>query len=105
MHPCCCCWQVNASLRQLAGLVLKNQIKSTFRSLPVNAQSVVRKGTLLAARDHVVAVRHTAGTVVTTLVSVAGLSSWGELLPAVVGMLESGDLELGDGALDILVKV
>ncbi|CAM9663741.1 unnamed protein product, partial [Choristocarpus tenellus] len=97
--------QISNALRQLAGLVLKNQIKPSFRDLPPKAQSIVRECTLLAARDHVLALRHTAGTVVTTLVSVVGLSSWPELLPALVGMLESGDTELGDGALDTFVKL
>lgn len=60
---------------------------------------------LLGARDPSQALRHTAGSVVTSIVSATRLSEWPELLPALVGMLESGDVGLGDGALNALVKV
>ncbi len=60
---------------------------------------------LLAARDPSEVLRHTAGSVVTTIVSATRLAEWPELLPALVAMLESGDVGLGDGALNTLVKV
>lgn len=73
--------------------------------LPPEAQALIRERVLLGARDPSQALRHTAGTVVTTIVSTTRLSTWPELLPALVGMLESGDAGLGDGALDALLKV
>lgn len=60
---------------------------------------------MLGARDPSQALRHTAGSVVTTIVSAARLSTWPELLPALVEMLKSGDVGLGDGALNALLKV
>lgn len=69
------------------------------------AQAIIRERVLLGARDPSQVLRHTAGSVVTTVVSSTRLSEWPELLPALVGMLESGDAGLGDGALNTLVKV
>lgn len=75
------------------------------QSLPPDAQALIRERVLLGARDPSQAVRHTAGTLVTTIVSATRLASWPELLPALVAMLESGDAGLGDGALNALLKV
>eukprot|EP00903_Cladosiphon_okamuranus_P010633 g10055.t1 len=97
--------QVDERLRQLAGLVLKNLVKSTFKRLEPQAQAIIRERVLLAARDPSQVLRHTAGSVVTSIVSATRLSQWPELLPALVGMLESGDVGLGDGALNALVKI
>ncbi|CAN0143401.1 unnamed protein product, partial [Laminaria digitata] len=96
---------VGEELRQLAGLVLKNLVKTAFKRLAPDAQAIVRERVLLAARDPSQALRHTAGSVVTTIVSTTRLSEWPELLPALVGMLESGDAGLGDGALNALLKI
>ncbi|CAM9750697.1 unnamed protein product, partial [Scytosiphon promiscuus] len=104
--------QVDEGLRQLAGLVLKNLVKTTFkasyhrtRRLEPQAQAIIRERVLVGARDTSQVLRHTAGSVVTTIVSATRLSEWPELLPALVGMLESGDAGLGDGALNALVKI
>ncbi|CAB1119753.1 unnamed protein product [Ectocarpus sp. CCAP 1310/34] len=97
--------QVDERLRQLAGLVLKNLVKTTFKSLEPQAQAIIRERVLLGARDPSQVLRHTAGSVVTTVVSSTRLSEWPELLPALVGMLESEDPGLGDGALNTLVKI
>lgn len=68
-------------------------------------QALIQEKVLLGARDPSQAVRHTAGTVVTTIVSATRLTSWPGLLPALVAMLDSGDAGLGDGALNSLLKV
>lgn len=73
--------------------------------LDPGAQALIRERVLLGARDPSQALRHTAGSVVTTIVSTTRLSQWPELLPALVAMLESGDAGLGDGALNALLKV
>ncbi|CAN0480923.1 unnamed protein product, partial [Hapterophycus canaliculatus] len=73
--------------------------------LEPQAQAIIRERVLVGARDPSRVLRHTAGSVVTTIVSATRLSEWPELLPALVGMLESGDAGLGDGALNTLAKV
>lgn len=76
-----------------------------MQRLEPKAQALIRERVLLGARDPSQALRHTAGSVVTTIVSTTRLSQWPELLPALVAMLESGDVGLGDGALNALLKV
>ena len=92
-------------IRQAAGLLLKNNLKTVYQSMaPVHQQYI--KSELLpslgAADRHI---RSTVGTIVSVVVQIEGISGWPELLQALVTCLDSNDSNHMDGAMDALSKV
>lgn len=92
-------------IRQAAGLLLKNNLKTAYKSMsPANQQYI--KSELLpclgAADRHI---RSTVGTIVSVIVQLGGILGWPELLQAVITCLDSNDLNHMEGAMDALSKV
>lgn len=92
-------------IRQAAGLLLKNNLRTAYKSMaPANQQYI--KSELLpslgAADRHI---RSTVGTIVSVVVQLGGISGWPELLQALVSCLDSNDLNHMEGAMDALSKV
>eukprot|EP00899_Mesostigma_viride_P019067 jgi/Mesvir1/27161/Mv20825-RA.1 len=93
------------TVRQSAGLLLKNNLKSQFTSLPPQFQAYL-KGSLLpllGASER--QLRLTVGTAISVIVQVAGVASWPELFTAIAHCLESGDDNHKEGAVDALYKM
>lgn len=93
-------------VRQRAGLLLKQNIKTAQAGGLVqgvidhiNAQVVV------AMKDTSRAIRHTAGTIITTMVQKLGLQACGTTLERLVGCLGEQSHEVIEGALSALGKV
>lgn len=92
-------------VRQAAGLLLKNNLRTAYKSMaPANQQYI--KSELLpclgAADRHI---RSTVGTIVSVFVQLGGISVWPELLQALVNCLDSNDINHMEGAMDALSKV
>lgn len=49
--------------------------------------------------------RHTAGTIITSIVGAIGLKQWSQLVAALLHYLQSSEADAVDGALDALFKV
>ncbi|KAK7280593.1 hypothetical protein RJT34_25658 [Clitoria ternatea] len=95
----------SVEVRQAAGLYLKNNLRSTYKSmLPIYQQYV--KSELLpclgAADKHI---RSTTGTIISVVVQIGGVVGWPELLQALVNCLDSNDLNHMEGAMDALSKI
>lgn len=95
----------SVEIRQAAGLLLKNNLRTAFKSMaPVNQQYI--KSELLpclgAADRHI---RSTVGTIISVVVQLGGVLGWPELLQALVNCLDSNDVNHMEGAMDALSKV
>ncbi|XP_041014474.1 transportin-1-like [Juglans microcarpa x Juglans regia] len=95
----------SVEIRQAAGLLLKNNLRTAYKSMaPVNQQYI--KSELLpclgAADRHI---RSTVGTIISVVVQLEGVLGWPELLQALVNCLDSNDINLMEGAMDALSKI
>ncbi|KAA8546130.1 hypothetical protein F0562_020976 [Nyssa sinensis] len=92
-------------IRQAAGLLLKNNLKTAFKSMTPAYQQFVKSELLpcLGGADR--HIRSTAGTIISVLVQLGGIFGWPELLHTLVKCLDSNDLNHMEGAMDALSKI
>lgn len=95
----------SVEVRQAAGLLLKNNLRATFNSLPPSSQQYIKSELLpcLGATDRTI--RTTVGTVISVLFQLGRVVAWPELLQALVRCLDSNDLNHMEGAMDAIYKV
>jgi transportin-1 len=106
-----CSPQVEPNVRQLAGLLLKRNIKAnnvasgkTHAEMEMLAH--IRAKTLVVLADSNHNIRNAAGSIVTTFVSqYTFLDEWPELMPALIGYLERQDDSAISGAFGALCKI
>lgn len=92
-------------VRQAAGLLLKNNLRTAFKNMPPANQQYIKSELLpsLGAADR--HIRSTTGTIISVLVQIDGVAGWPELLQALVNSLDSNDINHMEGAMDALSKV
>jgi transportin-1 len=95
----------SVAVRQAAGLLLKNNLKNVYKTMPIANQEYIRSELLpcLGATDR--QIRSTAGTIISVIVQLAGVFGWPELLHAIVKCIDSNDLNHMEGAMDALSKI
>mmetsp|Transcript_67270 Transcript_67270/g.154555 ORF Transcript_67270/g.154555 Transcript_67270/m.154555 type:complete len:888 (+) Transcript_67270:81-2744(+) len=95
------CEMPNASpqLRRLAGIELKNTIKAHHQTVSGDVLTFVKTGILKVLADPVREIRRTAAVVISTVVTIATLDAWPDLMQQLVGMVDSGSPEMLDGAM------
>ncbi|OON21171.1 HEAT repeat protein, partial [Opisthorchis viverrini] len=89
----------------MSGLILKNNLKGHFKRCTPELVNYVKAGCLSCISDPSALIRSTVGTLITTIVSSAGLHSWAELLPKLVECLDSGDINVIEGAFGAIAKI
>ncbi|KAK4422690.1 Transportin-1 [Sesamum alatum] len=96
---------ISVEVRQAAGLLLKNNIRSAFKTMPPANQQYIKSELLpcMGAADR--QIRSTAGTIISTFVQIEGIVGWPELLHALVKCLDSNDVNHMEGAMDALSKI
>ncbi|XP_073027371.1 transportin-1-like isoform X2 [Primulina eburnea] len=92
-------------IRQAAGLLLKNNLRSALKTMPPTNQQYLKSELLpcIGAADR--QIRSTAGTIISTFVQIGGVAGWPELLHALVKCLDSNDVNHIEGAMDALSKI
>lgn len=75
----------------MSGLVLKNNLLSSYHKHPPDVIECIKQESLACMSDPMPMVRSTAGTLITTLVSLGGLQSWPEVIPKLIESLNSQD--------------
>ncbi|CAI9775741.1 unnamed protein product [Fraxinus pennsylvanica] len=92
-------------VRQAAGLLLKNNLRSAFETVPPANQHYIKSELLpcMGASDR--QIRSTAGTIISAFVQIGGVVGWPELLHALVKCLDSNDPNHMEGAMDALSKI
>ncbi|CAI9104774.1 OLC1v1003526C1 [Oldenlandia corymbosa var. corymbosa] len=95
----------SVDIRQAAGLLLKNNLRTTFSSMPPANQQYIKAELLpcLGSADR--HIRTTAGTIITVLIQIGGVAGWPELLHALVKCLDSNEVNHMEGAMDALSKI
>ncbi|GLJ54534.1 hypothetical protein SUGI_1171160 [Cryptomeria japonica] len=95
----------SVEVRQAAGLLLKNNLRTTFSLITPPYQQYIKSELLpcLGAPDR--HLRSTVGTVVSVIVQQGQVQGWPELLQALVQCFDSNDFNLMEGALDALSKI
>jgi len=92
--------------RQLAGLILKNILKTGAFQMTDQARAYIKHQLLRALQDPLSRnVRNTAGICITTVVSFINLTEWPELCPTLSMMLDGNDAHQIDGAFNSLLKI
>ncbi|KZV42117.1 Importin beta-2 isoform 2 [Dorcoceras hygrometricum] len=92
-------------VRQAAGLLLKNNLRSALKTMPPTNKQYVKSELLpcMGAADR--QIRSTAGTIISTFVQIEGVAGWPELLHSLVKCLDSNDVNHIEGAMDALSKI
>ncbi|KAI9865537.1 MAG: hypothetical protein M1824_002277 [Vezdaea acicularis] len=97
------------SARSSAGIMLKNDIKTSYKSISNTSQAYVRTSVLLALQDSNAQIRAFAGNVITEIVRQGGVLGWPQLLLELFSLAhnDSGNIspEAQEGATGALVKV
>ncbi|VDK35729.1 unnamed protein product [Taenia asiatica] len=91
--------------RSMSGLILKNHLASTYNKQPPDVIACVKEEALRSMNDPHPLIRSTAGTLITTLVSVGGLQSWPQVIPQLIQSLTTHDPYLLQGTFDALKKI
>lgn len=95
----------SVDVRATAGLLLKNNIYSSFPSLAPEVLDYVKGHIIQGLVDPAVLIRNITGNVVTTLLAKAGVSGWPEALGSLMTMSESSSLQQQEGAMSALAKI
>ncbi|KAG8654531.1 transportin-1 isoform X1 [Manihot esculenta] len=95
----------SVEIRQAAGLLLKNNLRSAYKSMDPAYQQYIKSELLpcLGAADK--HIRTTVGTIISAIVQQGRILGWPELLQALMQCLDSNDINHMEGAMDTLSKI
>jgi len=92
-------------VRQCAGLLLKNKLRSQFSSLPEANLKYIHGTTLQALSLRSPALRQTAGTVISAIVCAVGLRGQVDLFAHLTTLINSNEIPQKEGGLDTIYKI
>ncbi|KAI9735386.1 MAG: hypothetical protein M1818_006581 [Claussenomyces sp. TS43310] len=96
-------------VRSAAAILLKNNIRTSYKSIPDASLALIRSSVPLALEDGNSQIRSLAGNVITEIVRSGGLIGWPQLLPDLIELVgnNSGNVtqETQEGAMAALAKV
>ncbi|OEL22827.1 Transportin-1 [Dichanthelium oligosanthes] len=92
-------------VRQAAGLLLKNNLRTTFSSMPPPSQQYIKSELLPCIGATNRAIRSTVGTVISVLFQIVRVAGWIDLFQALHKCLDSNDLDHMEGAMDAIYKI
>ena len=96
-------------VRSSAAINLKNSIKTTYKTLSLEAQAYIRLAALSCLEDPNSQIRNFAGSVITEVVQRGGVLGWPELLPELLSLAsnERGNTSPAaqEGAMGAIAKV
>lgn len=95
--------------RSSAGIMLKNNVRSEWKSIPEDSLRIIKVAVPMVLQDKSVQMRNFAGNIATEIIRKAGLLGWPELLPQLLDLISntSGQTsnEAQEGAISALVKI
>ncbi|KAI7086707.1 ARM repeat-containing protein [Hortaea werneckii] len=95
--------------RSAAAIMLKNNVKSNYKSLPDESKSYIRSTIVSGLRDANTQIRNFAGNVITEIVRQGRILDWPQVLPDLLSMVANEDgqasTEAQDGAMGALFKI
>jgi HEAT repeat protein len=97
------------AVRSAAAVMLKNNIRTGYKTIPPESLALVRQSVPLALQDKNQSIRSYAGNVITEIVNRGGILGWPELLPELLALVgnDTGAVspEAQEGAMSALGKV
>jgi transportin-1 len=97
------------AVRSAAAMMLKNNIRTGYKSIPSESLVLVRSSVPLALQDKNQSIRGYAGNVITEIVSRGGILGWPQLIPDLLALVgnENGSVtpEAQEGAMAALSKI
>ncbi|KAI9283036.1 armadillo-type protein [Umbelopsis sp. AD052] len=97
--------QEDAYTRTLAGLNLKNNIRTYFNTIPPPVMDYVKECCVQHIGEPDSSVRKAVGLVITAIVTRGQVHNWPQILQILMEKLDSGDTNLIEGAFDTLRKI
>ncbi|KAK3651122.1 hypothetical protein LTR56_005886 [Elasticomyces elasticus] len=95
--------------RSAAAILLKNNVKTSYRTIPDPSKAYVKSSILVGLQDSNAQIRNFVGNVITEVVRQGGVMGWPQLLPDLLSMAanENGQsaAEAQDGAMGALFKI
>jgi len=95
----------SVEVRQSAGLLLKNNLKTAFLTTAPEFQAFIKHHVLRSLGTDNPNIRSTTGTIVSVIAVTGGIANWPEMTMAVAQCLYSEDPNHMEGALDALFKI
>lgn len=93
-------------IRTIAGLLLKNNVKSNWTAMLPEVRAYIKGEMLQCLGDPMESVRHTVGSIITTIVMREdSLDEWPGLLQTLVHFLDAPDPHVVDGAFSAFAKL
>ncbi|KAJ3494135.1 hypothetical protein NLG97_g4276 [Lecanicillium saksenae] len=96
-------------VRSAAGIMLKNNLKSDFKTIPESSLQLIKLAIPITLQDKNAQIRNFAGNVATEIVQKGGLLGWPELLPQLIETFGnvSGQVsnEAQEGAMSAMTKI
>ncbi len=80
--------------RAIAGLILKNNVKSYYINFPPEIKVFVKQEAMQAITDPSPLIRATAGTLISTIAMRGELSDWPELLPSLCQLIDNTQMHV-----------
>jgi len=77
--------------RSLSGLILKNNLKQHYSSLPRETIELIKSECLIALGDSSNLIRATVGILITTIQAKGKIENWPELIPALCNLIDNQD--------------
>ncbi|KAJ8065535.1 hypothetical protein OCU04_006215 [Sclerotinia nivalis] len=97
------------AIRSAAAVMLKNNIRSGYKSIPPESLSLIQSSVPLALQDKTPTIRNYAGNVITEIVSKGGILGWPQILPDLLALIGNTDgtisPEAQEGAMAALSKI
>jgi len=95
--------------RSAAAIMLKNDIKTSFRAIPESSKTFIKSVILAGLQDPSAQIRNYAGNVITELVKQGGIVTWPQILLELISMTENKSETLAlhsqEGAMSALYKI
>ncbi|PFH55432.1 hypothetical protein XA68_18337 [Ophiocordyceps unilateralis] len=96
-------------VRSAAAIMLKNNVKSQWKSIPESSLQLVKLAVPLGLQDKNAQMRNFAGNIATEIIKRGGLLAWPDLLPQLLDMVgnASGQVstEAQEGAMSAMAKI
>lgn len=95
--------------RAAAAIMLKNDVKASFKSMPDSTKEYIKSTILVGLQDAAPSIRGYAGNVVTEIVRQGGILGWSNVLSELIGMVSntSGNAsnQAQEGGMSALLKI
>ncbi|KAF1831682.1 ARM repeat-containing protein [Decorospora gaudefroyi] len=95
--------------RAAAAVMLKNDVKASYKSMPEDTKDYIRSVILLGLQDPTSQIRGQAGNVITEIVRQGGIMGWPQILSELVSMVSNADgsvpTQAQEGGMGALLKI